>query len=75
MKPEGPLQSSQQPTTGPYPEPLNLIHTFTLYFFKNHFNIILQEEFSEPNAGMSSPNVSSQPRQKHGTNFRAFNSN
>jgi hypothetical protein len=40
MEPEGSLPCSQEPGTGPYPEPDATIHTFALYFLKIHSNII-----------------------------------
>jgi len=41
MKPKGSLPSSQEPTTGPYPKPANLVHTSPSYLPKFHSNIIL----------------------------------
>jgi hypothetical protein len=43
---QGSLQWSQNPVTGPYPGPVNPVHTFPSYFFsmysiKIHFNITL----------------------------------
>jgi hypothetical protein len=37
MEAEGSLQCSQEPSTGPYPEP---IHTTPSYLSKIHFNIV-----------------------------------
>jgi len=41
MAPETSLACSQQLATGPYPEPMNPIHTFPPYFPKIHSHIIL----------------------------------
>jgi hypothetical protein len=42
MEPEGSLPGSQEPSTGPYPEPDKSSPYYPSYFSKNHFNIILQ---------------------------------
>jgi hypothetical protein len=39
MEPEGSLPRSQKPSTGPYSEPINPIHTIPSYLSKIHFNI------------------------------------
>jgi hypothetical protein len=41
MEHEGTSLCSQEPTTGPYPEPMNAVHTLTPYLFKIYLNIIL----------------------------------
>jgi hypothetical protein len=41
MKPEGSLPYSQEPSTGPYPDPDQSSHTTPTYPSKIHFNIIL----------------------------------
>jgi len=41
MEPEGSLPHSQVPSTCPYSEPANLVHTPTSHFLKIELNIIL----------------------------------
>jgi hypothetical protein len=40
MEPEGSITSSQEPATGPYPEPINPMHTIPSYHSKIHFHIV-----------------------------------
>jgi hypothetical protein len=40
MRPEGPLQRSQEPATGPFLSQMNSVHNFPTYFCKIHSNII-----------------------------------
>jgi hypothetical protein len=40
MEPEGSLSWSQEPFTGPYPEPDHPVHTTSSYLSKIDFNII-----------------------------------
>jgi hypothetical protein len=42
MEPEGSLLCSQQPITGPYTKSFFRVHILAPYFFKIHFNIVLQ---------------------------------
>jgi hypothetical protein len=53
MEPEGSLSCSQEPATGPYPEPDESNHIPKPYFPNFHFNIILpstprSSEWSRP---------------------------
>lgn len=40
-EPAGSLTYSQQPTSGTYPEPYELVYTVPFYFFNSHFTTIL----------------------------------
>jgi hypothetical protein len=40
MEPQDSLPCSPQPSTGPYPEQTNPVHTTPSYIFKIQFNII-----------------------------------
>jgi hypothetical protein len=42
MEPEGSLSCSQEPSTGPYPEPEQSNPYHPSYFSMNHFNIVHQ---------------------------------